>query len=813
MFAPSDRVKTMALDYMTDTRDALKVTWKWLWHRGKGIPLGGFALYLKKSDDDPDDTMMSIWANEGLPHPKVNWEWNLEGVKKWLDEWKKEFTDTSVLWYTFPKNAEEFKKLLPYMKKADIKQIHLAPWTWHSGKHHCEINDKFFKDGSKGFKEMTDFLRENGIGVTVHYNFCEIKFDDPVYVGTKPNKDLATWGSGKLLKSIDKKETTIIFEPAPGVELPFIPPWYHVINPPALSPASNYKYFRIGDEMIKVGEILNSDTNIWILKDCTRGLGSTNTDSHDAGKEMLGMVVMRNYSFMPGFDTELFDTMTSELAYLLNYYGLPHIEYDGLMPCYMGNSEWSYRQWTADTYSKLDHPVTYFSGFGDALPFAHFELRFNSVKKMRGYAGGFRGSIGARVRTVCLSNTASTLDEAHFRMSQVVALDKNDFPIYFAVHYPADWQNYGIFDDLCQTVADWKAVSKLMTDEQRAQIRKTLYPPFHRGYQSDIVWRINKNGKEYRITPGKNPLTRRKGDVRWGCGQGESGYITPWQYVKTGQVMELENPYSSQPPQFEIRVMAAVDYENRQNIVLQPKISEINNPTEITMESVGNALMLSEDNKRNDVLEKRKADILYPIWYQNLDMTSHRAIGMWVTGDGSGSILLLRLPHIRDYAVTLDFKGKRYIEIPNGEAYWSDANWGGPTRSPSSEFNYKPNWFKLGFGSIPARTTAKATVEGIKALKEIHSKLENPVIHVDDGTLKIIGTVETEQYIKYTGGDKVSVYDNNWNKLKELPVTKDNYIMEKGYHKLSVTAGQDAPLPWLAVRYITEGEPIIITER
>jgi hypothetical protein len=61
-------------------------------------------------------------------------------------------------------------------------------------------------------------------------------------------------------------------------------------------------------------------------------------------------------------------------------------------------------------------------------------------------------------------------------------------------------------------------------------------------------------------------------------------------------------------------------------------------------------------------------------------MSGHRAVGMWPTGDGSGAIYMLRLPGNRDYPVPINFQGRRYIEIPSGEAYWADAAWGGPAK-------------------------------------------------------------------------------------------------------------------------------------
>ena len=59
------------------------------------------------------------------------------------------------------------------------------------------------------------------------------------------------------------------------------------------------------------------------------------------------------------------------------------------------------------------------------------------------------------------------------------------------------------------------------------------------------------------------------------------------------------------------------------------------------------------------------------------DLRQHRALGTWVEGDGSGAYLHFVLEDssrwsVRDYYVRLDFKGRKYVQIPEpakGEVY------------------------------------------------------------------------------------------------------------------------------------------------
>lgn len=805
-------VRAFGLDYMTEEWESFPVTWRWLWRRGPGIPRGAFAMYLKNNDADEDDKLLRIWVGEKLPHPATESGWDEKAAKAWMKRWIETFSDTSVLWYPFPKSEQELVDMIPYLEMAGIKEVHLAPWSWADNTHHCRVNGKFFTGGKEGLRKYALEMARHGMRVTLHYNFCEIRFDDPVFVGTKPNDGLASWGNGTLLKDLDAETTTVYFRPSPGTQLPYaINPIYHECLPPALVFNNDFHYVRIGDEIIKVGRFQNTESDVWILRDCERGLGSTLPAGHSAEDAATGLVVMYNFSYLPGTDSKLFGTMTSELADLLNECHISHIEYDGLNPCVWAMGEFAYRKWLGEAYAKFDHPVTYMTGYGEARRWGHFEYRFNAVKKLRGKILGPRGDIGARIRTWHISRPSSTLDEAQFRMSQPAAFGDPNFPLFMSVHYPSKWQEYGNFEAMCRLVKDWKTAGRGMTEVQRERIRATLHEPMQRGFQSDIVWRLRDERDAYRIYPSKNPLTRRSGDVRWGCQGSEAGYVEPGQYVKAGQTLELENPYHAQAPKFVIRMMAAMDYDNPDNIVLQPAIADVENPSEAKLSGNDTSLTIERINSLGKPLDRKSQDSLMPVWHRKVDMRDHRGVGMWVTGDGSGSLVVLRLPAIRDYVVKLDFQGKRYFEIPNGEVFWAGADWGGPIRCAATAFNYNPNWFKLGFGSMPAHSRAKVTVDGIKALGEIPSALVNPVIHVDGGALHVTGTVKTDQILQYEGGTFATLVDKNWNKLAELPVMADNYVMPTGYHKITVTGDRGDPQPWMFVRFITEGDdPIVV---
>ncbi len=68
--------------------------------------------------------------------------------------------------------------------------------------------------------------------------------------------------------------------------------------------------------------------------------------------------------------------------------------------------------------------------------------------------------------------------------------------------------------------------------------------------------------------------------------------------------------------------------------------------------------------------------------------------------------------------------------------------------------------------------------------------------------------MEQDLFDKYDGGDKANVYDENWNKVKDVQVNRTNYTMPTGFSPVSVKVANGAPRPWLEVQFITQGEPL-----
>ena len=816
------KVKVFATDYMTDESNrgnGVSVEWKYLWNRRKADTLGSFALYYAPNDDTEDDILLHIWADEGLPHPKIEGLWTYQRAKDWVAEWHKMFEDQSQF-ILEADNLKDLYKGVKYAEMAGVKQIYIFTNTWRGGfwptdQANWGLRKDVFPNGEKDLREFSDFIESKGIWLKLHYLSGSLGFEDPIYLTEKPDHRLASWGSGKLAQPAGTDDTTLYFKPDKGVELPSnLGRGNFYLQPPLQRRVHGFHRMRIEDEIILVGSFDDTDKDTWKLVNCKRGMYRTKAAAHTTGADMAGLIDTYGQNFLPGNDTTLISEVAKGYADFCNRCGVYNVEFDG----FENNSyegRWGSEKYASLIYQNLDHPATSGSSGGRA-PDCWMEYKLNSTKRlMEGFRFHVHSSYRAPLILALTSREATKLLDAHYELSQGAAagapgmgMSKPQPMFGLTVN---ELEAYGLTRQMAETVRNWKIASQYMTDQQRQIIKNsfqradTTLPGSSRDPRSPYVhWLDKVNDKTFEIRPVK-VITRKEGDITWHSWQ-EHGPIEPKQYIKPGDQLELENPFNNQPVEFIIRVLWANDYNSRDNIDLIPDNVKFTNLGDTDIEHVRDTLVINYDNPRAS--DRWNPEDL-PQWSMNsVNMDHHRAVGMYVTGDGSNSILVFEIPG-SDYVVPINFKGTRYFEIPNGQAAWANGHWGWRVGTHRGSYN-RVGRFNIGFGYIPEKTKAEVKVKGLKALKEIDTKLVDPVIHIGKGTLKVTGSIASSQYLQYKDGDKAVVYDENWNKLKELPVQKEYYVMSKGWEKVFVTTESNKPQPWLEVQFMTKGDPMVV---
>ena len=336
-------LRVLDLDYMTrvDNRpDGVRVDWPEFWHRSPQDPLGGFAIYEETGDDDEDATLLRLWVEEQLPHPKVDGAWTVERARRWMEDWQRRFADRSQL-ILASRSIAELHEGVEFARRAGIKQIYLFTDTWRTDPFwpstdlNWAVNRAVFPRGEADLREFSDFVRSQDMYLALHYVSGGIGLRDPLYIGQKPDRRLATWGGGRLAGDVGAADTKLIFQPASGV----VPPAQHR---PAYPRFFEWNLLRLGDELVKIGAIEPGTNGTWTLTRCQRGQGSTKAATHPRSEETAGLLVAYGQNLVPDNDSTLLGEVAQNYAGLLNRCLVEHVEFDGA-EIHVHDGDWGYR--------------------------------------------------------------------------------------------------------------------------------------------------------------------------------------------------------------------------------------------------------------------------------------------------------------------------------------------------------------------------------------------------------------------------------------------------------------------------------------
>ncbi|MEX1048198.1 MAG: hypothetical protein WED15_01625, partial [Akkermansiaceae bacterium] len=855
--AGNRRFRAIDLDWMAEIgggQNRIEFRWDHLDHPVAPGNLGGMAFYTAADDADEDEALLHIWVEEQMAHPKVAGAWTLERARAWMKNWQSMFADRSQM-ILEGKSLDELRAGIPYAERMQAKEIYLFTQTWRTdgfwpGQNgHVHINREVFPRGEEDLRAFSDELSAKGMQLKLHYVSGGIGKKDVRRIGTKPDRRLASWAKGTMAKPVNADDPTIAIKPTSPVT------WTggddkKLGRPDGLPSFFNFNVLRIDDELIEVGAFGKSADGGWLLTGCRRGAFGTIKAAHAGDSEATALVVPYNQNFVPDNDSSLLKEVAKEFAELLGRCHISHAEYDGAeIHCYDGR--WGYRKFATLVYQNLSRPVTTHDSSGGA-PRANFEYRFHSTRQlMRGLCGFTHSGWNAPVQLDSQSRKASAMLDAHFFLSQGhygggLGLCRPE-PLFSV---SADGlKSFGLTDRMIHAVLDWKAVSRLLTADQHSRLQATFQQPSagmpdrNCHLQSPVVHEPRKTTSGYNIVPVR-VLTRDKGDIAWQLGQ-EHGPVGPRQFIKTGEPLELINPDHPQIPGFLVRVLwgfapdgpavaaatgdttvsiehstadlftAGNDGTNAKPQGVKPNLrmmpaakQEVRNQGSSIVTKEGDLLRVAADHPgEKEFWENRDL----PSWSGALDMSDRRGVGMEIDGDDSGAALLVQIRGhgTRDYVVPIDFTGRRWIEIPNGEVAWAQGGWG--WRMGTKHCNYeKVGAVQIGFGYLPPGAKPTVTVGRLQALAEIPVTLTNPVLTFGIRRVTMTGTLSSGEYLEYQGGETASVYDANWNLLRTLSISGSGEI-PTGPLAVSLDAASTGPKPWLEIQITTQGEPMVVT--
>lgn len=608
--------------------------------------------------------------------------------------------------------------------------------------------------------------------------------------------------------------------------------------------------FAVGGEVLHIKDILNSDGPEWRLIVESRGCDDTPVPPHTTGTAVTGLMNAYRKNYVPDTHNDLIGILADRYSSLVNEALLDHQHYDGA-EIHRGLSPWGFSHFNSLVAARVDHPTTSSTSGGRMADWS-FEQRFSRIAALDeiGY-----WDVHLPVLLAGQRNASSWLD-AHFEANSKiisgarrVSLGKPE-PM-FGLTCEA-MTNHGLLPRLQGLFKAWGKLLPHLDTEDLEYLRTYMKPvstPLRQGgghsQSQDVLVLEERDGKSVLVPT--RILTREGVDSPWRVGQ-EFGAIGPRQYVQIGETLNLPNPNPAQVPGLILHVLPAVtgssakiaedpsaktsaaasqeaDYRTGTHAPSaladatashgtiqdgwRPNGTKKAGLTSISVTDDG-LVILGE----NPTSKPYWTENDLPGWPVKIPMGGNRAVQITVDGDGSGALLVLQLDSggTRDWILHIDFTGRRTFTIPNGEAAWADATWG--WRMGANHFDYQgtARAARLGFGYLPAKTTATITVHSLAVPATQAAPLVDPVIHVGTGTLAIRGEVGCDEYLTYEGGQTVQVFDRNWKPLRTLPAKATDLIAGADV-PFRVTHEGQGPQPWLEVQVITRGEPHVMTTK
>ena len=774
-----DGLRVHELDYMmsaASSTTSVSIERVSLWETT--IP-GAFALYEYVDNDQEDETLLDLWTMEGLPHPKVDGVWDRAAAEAWLDDWIVESTDSSYL-NMEPNDFAEHSAFIPYAKKMDATAMYLWNIIWRGEyqmnyRQNDEINPAMYPNGLSDMLAFKSEAAAQGLGLMFHYLSGNIGEHDPEFCYPNVHPDLQSWGTLTLNAPIDASASSFTVVPDAGVEMPVIGTDIPIYAPPVVSSVFTFKTFRIGNEWIQATTVTDLGNGTWQLDGVSRGKWSTSAAGYAADQSLCGYLQAYG-DFVPDPNSALLETIATRWANLNNTLDLRHGSFDGIEQ-HKAYGPWGMEKFGAHVYENLDHPTSSDSSTGVA-PKAWIEYKFNRVKDALG--GNFKPFGGCAMFLGDESRATVSLEECEYALNRSTSKNARAFAVtsYDGVSGVTleTLEGHGLTPEVLTKVKSWKHASHAMDSTQRTAMEEWVGLPSARrtlngNYSySRALWRLSDSLIERWFALGTDIYTGY-----WHFGQ-EHGTITPRFYLHNGDVQTLDVPSELNSGADRVRIVGRVlpryDSAAAGNIDLMTYLG-------------GSPLTVSGTNSTGSAVWTDTEFTSYAV-SPSLDLAANRGIGLWVTGDGSGANLVIRLTQseARDYVVPLNFTDRRWIEIPFGEAAWRVRDWGW-TKSTRKLMDYsRIKSIQIGIGHIPASTSSSVLVEDLTALSETHEALVNPTLTLGGQTVSVNGSIDCENHFILDEDGLFTVYDAHWNALSEqqlavlLPSSLTTFKME-----------------------------------
>ncbi|MCP4611242.1 MAG: hypothetical protein GY845_21235 [Planctomycetes bacterium] len=305
----------------------------------------------------------------------------------------------------------------------------------------------------------------------------------------------------------------------------------------------------------------------------------------------------------------------------------------------------------------------------------------------------------------------------------------------------------------------------------------------------------------------------------------------PWSLEWT-----TENSFENQPVKLRIEaLMSAGSYDDPGNVVLAD-LSEPNKFTKLPYAAKGVTVKLTGSGA-SDILKSAgifSATNLGKI-QQNaawarldrkfdscLNLKEHKAIGVWIEGDGLGEIIAIRLESprhisfgaIADRYITVDFTGRRLFTLVETESVrwsdyiWNDGKWLYNVYRETIDFGNIES-LSIWYNNLPKDKQVNCIIGPVKALAMIPCTIKNPTVIVNSKTIVFPVEINSGSYLEFYGNDNCILYGAKGETLMKVIPKKSVPLLLKGKNQIRFSCDQtEGPAARVKVTAISFDEPL-----
>ncbi len=667
-------------------------------------------------------------------------------------------------------------------RRGGFTHIHLHGWWDTLG--HYGVNTDLFPNGLADMKEAVARIHAAGLKAGIHTLTACIEPRD-AWVTPEASPHLIATDCYTLARPMTPTDTAIYVNEKPS-------PHHDVV----FTYMGNGNAIRIGTEIVQYSEVVSQPP--YAFAKCQRGAFKTVPAAHAAG-DAADYLQQRYIAFYPEPGSPLADELADRIANVFNTCQLDQIYFDGsegMMSRYgidfmrraifkrlkgevlAEASEWGAHSWWF--HSRLgawDHPVWAAKRFHD-LHIAS-DARFRASELIEPQMGWWapRGP-SAQAR-------GHFLDEMEYFAAKNLGLDSamSIQGVNVSLH-PLSFHVENQF-----TVLGW-----------HEQLRLARY------FDSQTIARVAVPGDEFRLRqdPGgawKFTPVKMSAHRISALGNGSEHWTSANPFADQPVAARIEALYSVAAYDSPKRICVA-DFADltafRTTTSASPVSLRLEVATDETRGGDRNLRLRAENKGATRRGAWAKAALSFPAPYRNF--AGSGALGVWVKGDGKGTLLNIQLGTPREYThalsdhyVLLDFTGWRYVELLVRERdveQMSDYQWpyGGHYdlyRNPLDLAHVCE--VNLCLNNLPPGDSAEVILGPVMALAVQPAELRNPVLTLNGQNLALPVTLKSGDFLEIDTTGNGTHYDDKGNLLTRVrPMTAAGWpVLKSGENTIA----------------------------